>query len=299
MSQEPYKFRFEALHFSWAALHPQPQGVIFLIGGAFFGTFPTIFYRFLARSLFENGYTVVALPFRFSFRHWTIALSLVRYQVELRQELAEAARRRNYNANLYQEEPTSAGFNYLWIGHSLGCKYIALLELLSDLETESNQSIVKKCLGSDQQKSLLQALLNVDLKQNSLLNQPSILLDSVISDLDNAVPIKSLERLIHHFIRVQPSREETFCLVEESKLFNLTSILAFRSSLAQETVLKLKNLLADRLIVFKDLPIRRHLAALGWRNGNQELVQVLLEAIAASRQRFPLTETVLAVDKLD
>jgi hypothetical protein len=60
---------FQPVSFSWLALHPQPQGVIQFIGGAFFGSLPTLSYRDLLHRLYDAGYTVVAIPFRFSFRH--------------------------------------------------------------------------------------------------------------------------------------------------------------------------------------------------------------------------------------
>ncbi|MCP9792355.1 DUF1350 family protein [Vulcanococcus limneticus Candia 3F8] len=71
--------RFHALHFGWAALPPQPRAVVIFLGGAFFGSFPTLFYRALLRDLYGAGYGAVAIPFRFSIRHWDIAISLAIY----------------------------------------------------------------------------------------------------------------------------------------------------------------------------------------------------------------------------
>ncbi|TAE94818.1 MAG: DUF1350 domain-containing protein, partial [Oscillatoriales cyanobacterium] len=85
-------FKFQPISFSWVALHPQPKGVIQFIGGTFFGTFPTVFYRDFLKKLFADGYTIVALPFRFSFRHWPIAVSLLQEQEILRKELTEVAK---------------------------------------------------------------------------------------------------------------------------------------------------------------------------------------------------------------
>jgi len=48
-------FRFQPLLFSWVALHPKPKGVIQFVGGAFFGSFPTLFYRYFLSQLFEAG----------------------------------------------------------------------------------------------------------------------------------------------------------------------------------------------------------------------------------------------------
>src|SRR5689334_8122940 len=106
--------KFVPLSFSWVAIHPEPKGVIQFIGGAFFGTFPTLFYRYFFEKLYEEGYTIIALPFRFSFRHWQIAISLLKEQETLQKELLKITCDPLYRDNT----------KYFWIGHSLGCKYI-------------------------------------------------------------------------------------------------------------------------------------------------------------------------------
>lgn len=280
------QFRFKPLTTSWAAIHPQPQGVIFFIGGAFFGTFPTVFYRHLLRSLYQEGYTLVALPFRFSFRHWSVAVSLANGKTQIRRELTELAKQQGYSYSLYSEDPNSPAFNYLWLGHSLGCKYIALLELLTD-RAKQDVAVLNGCIEPDQSEHLADALGDVSLKQISLLNQPSILLDPVVSDLDSAVPIKSLRALVERFIRVEPSIDQTYCLINRSQLFALTSVIAFTSQLARETVSTLEELLKLQLSSFKTLPLGNHLAVLGFKRGNFELVEAVLHAIDKAKARLP------------
>ncbi len=63
------EFKFRPISNSWAAIHPQPKGVVQFIGGAFFGTFPTIFYQYFLNQLYDAGYAIIALPFRFTFNH--------------------------------------------------------------------------------------------------------------------------------------------------------------------------------------------------------------------------------------
>lgn len=280
------QFRFKPLTTSWAAIHPQPQGVIFFIGGAFFGTFPTVFYRHLLRSLYQQGYTLVALPFRFSFRHWSVAISLANGKTQIRQELTELAKQQGYQYSLYREDPNSPALNYLWLGHSLGCKYIALLELLTD-RAKQDRAVLNSCIESDQAERLANALADISLKQISLLNQPSILLDPVVSDLESAVPIKSLRTLVERFVRVEPSIDQTYCLIHRSHLFALTSVIGFTSQLAQETVSTLENLLKLQLSSFKALPLGNHLAALGFKHGNSELIEAVLHAIDKVKTRLP------------
>lgn len=277
--------RFKPLTASWAALHPQPRGVIFFIGGAFFGTFPTVFYRYLLGRLYTQGYTIVAFPFRFTFRHWSVSLGLAQCKSKIRHELVEAAKQLGYDYHLYEEDPNSDKFNYLWLGHSLGCKYIALLELLSDLEKRGFRTVLDHCVGDAQAERLADALQEVSLEEVSLFNQSSILLDPVISDLDNAVPIQTLRAAIEKVIRVEPSREQTYCLINRSKLFGLTSIIAFTSQLAKDTVSTLGELLGLQSN-FQTLPLKDHLAAVGFKRGNPAVVEAVLKAIEKSKSKL-------------
>lgn len=194
-------FRFRPISHSWIAIHPEPKGVIQFIGGAFFGTFPTVFYRYFLRCLFDEGYTIIALPFRFSFRHWDIAVGLLREQAVLRNELATTT------GNAFYQEQT----NYCWLGHSLGCKYIALLE----------------CLSGDLGKQAV-ALDHAGLKGASILSQPSLLVAPDISDTESAIPVKAIARFLDDAgLGVQPTRGQTQDLIEGSRLFNLTAIISF------------------------------------------------------------------------
>lgn len=260
--------RFLPLHFGWAAVPQEPRCLVILVGGAFFGTFPTFFYRALLQRLHDRGCAVVALPFRFSFRHWDIALSLADYQSELRDEIAALI-------------PLPAtGLPTVWIGHSLGCKYIALIELLSDAEQPRFDAAMEHCLRPTERLALERRLPDLDLARLSLIDQPSILLDPVISDLDNAVPIPPLRRLLERWLRVWPSRSESFCLVERSRLFQLTSILSFGSAMSRATVKVLEALPRQPWLERINLLGKRHLAVLGLRQIDADIlsgVETLLD----------------------
>ena len=271
--------RFTRLKDSRVAIHPNPKGVVFFIGGAFFGTFPTIFYRSLLKEIFNRGYTIIAFPFRLTFDHWSTAINLAEDRYEIQQKLTEKAKGLGYDYRIYEENPNSKDSNYIWLGHSLGCKYIALLELLTDLEKQDFQLDLGACVDDLQAESIIQLLSHVSLDKISLLNQPSILIDPVISDLDNAVPVKSLRRIVNRFIKVQPSRKESYCLINRSKLFRLTSIIDLNSSLSEDTVMRLKELLAANLSDFKSLPIGNHLAPLGFKRSNSAVVKAVLDGI--------------------
>lgn len=283
------KFRFIPLKFAWAAIHPAPVGIIYFIGGAGFGSLPTLFYRFFLKRLFQKGYTVVALPFRFSFRHWSVALSLVENQAALRESLQAEFNRLGYPRQVdgVSENDRPLPVNEYWIGHSLGCKYIALLELLTDYEIFERQSQLDYCLGKTQARRIDTLLDQSALASVSLYNQPAILVDPVISDLDNAIPVKSLRLLFERVISVLPSRQETFCLVDQSRLFALTSIIAFDSQLARTSVGKLKQLLAQRLLDFRTLVVGKslwgkHLAILGIGTGDSAIVEAVIKVLDAA-----------------
>lgn len=211
----PPVFRFSPVSFSWVAIHPEPKGVIQFIGGAFFGTFPTVFYRYFLKTLFEEGYTIIALPFRFSFRHWSIAISLLKEQEALRKELSTITA-----SDFYQDKA-----NYFWLGHSLGCKYIALLEFLSG---EHWKQIIESCVEKQAHQHIEAILHNARLENASILAQPSLLVAPDISNTESAIPIRSVARFLDRVgLGVLPTREQTQCFIERSQLFNLTALISF------------------------------------------------------------------------
>ncbi|NJN37587.1 MAG: DUF1350 family protein [Acaryochloridaceae cyanobacterium CSU_3_4] len=275
-------FKFLPLKYSWVAIHPQPIGVVQFIGGAFFGTFPNIFYRYLLKSIYDQGYTIIALPYRFTFSHWSVAIGLVREQSALRKAILDEAQRRGYDYKIYKEDPTSADRNYFWIGHSLGNKYIALLELLTDLETKSEQEILGNCVGADQYQEIEDQLKNVDFKDISLLNQPSILIAPAITGIEGAIPVKAIADLIKRWgFDVKPSVEQTHCLIEKSSLFGLMGLISFdQDEIARETVDWLQTHLPHKPAQRAKLK-GEHLTPLGYRGGDSTLAQTVLQFLKA------------------
>lgn len=211
-------FRFCPLSFSWVAIHPNPKGVIQFIGGAFFGTFPTIFYRYFLQTLFEEGYTIIALPFRFSFRHWSIAIELLKEHEVLCHDITEVAKSRGYQSSIYQQRK-----KYFWLGHSLGCKYISLLEFLSN---QKWQDTINCCVKEFDNQLTLN--LATDSNSPSIFDQPSLLIAPDISDTESAIPVKFVAQILDRLgLGVKPTRKETQCLIEQSNLFNLTALISF------------------------------------------------------------------------
>jgi hypothetical protein len=293
------KFQFFPLSFSWVALHPKPIGVIYYIGGAFFGTFPTIFYRYLLNRLFEQGYTIVAIPYRFTFRHWSVAISLAKDQFTIRKRLVDEAKYRQYEYALYEEAHPLEATTHHWLGHSLGCKYIALLELLTSLEKTSHNekaSVSKEfgsCITLKAQQNLKAVLSGVDLKRVSIINQSSLLMAPAIEGLEAAIPplrnpkFSGIKKFLNRIgIKVEPSQQETFCLINRSRLFNLTSLISFSGDarVGKPTVNWLLNNLDQRLVEAKELR-GKHLAPLGWRHGDPDIAKTVGNLLADSGRK--------------
>ncbi len=272
----PPAFKFSPASYSWVAIHPEPKGVVQFIGGAFFGTFPTLFYRYFLQTLFEEGYTIIALPFRFSFRHWSTAVDLLKEQEVLQGELTERAARLGYENQIYQEKTS-----YFWLGHSLGCKYIALLEFLSGPKW---QQIAELCVEPSAYRQAEAILARANLKDASILGQPSLLVAPDISDTESAIPLRRVARLLDRVgLGVKPTRAQTKCFVERSGLFNLTALISFdKDALAgsetdefesqtiqenSDVLLLLKQLKQRRFPVLSEELKGKHLEPVGVRVG--------------------------------
>lgn len=169
---------------SWVAVNPNPIGVIEFIGGALYGSLPNICYAHFLHTLFEAGYTIIALPFKFGFNHESIAKTLL---LERNEVLAEL----NYPQNI----------PHFWVGHSLGCKYVILLEAYG-----------------------------------AIMNQPSLLIAPDISDTKDAVPFPGLANFLDKINwGANPTRKETQALVQKSNLFNLTALISFEKDVIAGT----------------------------------------------------------------
>ena len=246
----PPVFRFSPVSFSWVAIHPEPKGVIQFIGGAFFGTFPTVFYRYFLQTLFDEGYTIVALPFRFSFRHWDIAIGLLKEQEVLRKELSTIT-----GKGFYQDKA-----NYFWLGHSLGCKYIALLEFLSG---EHWNQIAESCIEKQAYQQIEAILDSAGLESSSILSQPSLLVAPDISNTESAIPIEAIAHFLDRVgLGVLPTRKQTQCFIERSQLFNLTALISFEEDTIAGSVMdqnKSKQIQenSDVLWLFQQLKTRK------------------------------------------
>lgn len=175
--------KFKLVSRSWVAISPKkvPLGVIEFIGGAALGTLPTIAYHHFLTTLWEHGYTVIAVPYPLGFNHSKIAKFLKHERDIIRKIL-------NYPKTIH----------HIWVAHSLGCKYVALLEI-----------------------------------QKDIIDQPSLLIAPNIGSTRNAVPSDRLASFLNTLNwGVRPSREITLKWIEEAiasnELFHITSLLSFQ-----------------------------------------------------------------------
>ena len=232
------RLQFVPCSYSWVALHPQPKGVIQLVGTGLLGKFPTITYRHFLKSLFSAGYTVVAFPFRSTLHHWSTAIDLLDEHYGLRVSLVELAMAKGYDPSIYLDAAS-----YTWIGHGLGCKYVMLLELLSASPEEvapyfhqvgpDNQQLQEieqglSFLGNRIRlvEKRIQQLTGryVDYGQPSIEHQSSLLLAPALSD---SILVKLLQLVPNQRLAISPTVEQTHQLVEHSRLFHLAGLIQF------------------------------------------------------------------------
>lgn len=243
-------FYFRSFSNSWVAIHPNPKGIIQFIGGFVFGSFPIKFYRYLLQHLFEQGYTIFVFRFPFTplkFDHWQFTTELLKEEYALRVEIIRFLKQNqktpDNNLEIYLNDS-----NYYWLGHSLGCKYITLLEILSN-DVSQRELIIKKSLGNRYNQKLLSQLKSVDITRENaeqeisqilnrpikinqyfIQNQPSIFLAPEISNTVtvNGITIPTAKHLSKLELLVFPNARETKSMIAQStNLFNLTGIISF------------------------------------------------------------------------
>lgn len=269
-------FEFKVISSHWVALHPEPLGVVQFIGGAFFGTLPKfsspligwslfdlsplVSYHYLLEQVFRQGYTVVILLPSMAFDHWMMAEQLLEKQQLLPTALVTEAKKLGYPSPVYLL-PQS----YLWLGHSLGGKYIILLRYLS----------LKGQQLPDSEKPKL-----------SVKDQPALLI----------APCFQPPALIRPWIR--PTQEETRNLVGERGLNAPLAIISFHQDF---TAGNLTYQCGDVYWLYQQLTSQRekgwficeeilgnHYQPIGYEQGDQELAKLvvqLLDTLKANAKR--------------
>ncbi|MEM8674816.1 MAG: DUF1350 family protein [Cyanobacteria bacterium P01_G01_bin.67] len=228
------------------AFHPQPKGVIQLIGGFPSGSFPEKYFRFLLQHLYDQGYSllVYSFPFNpFQFNHWSVALESLEDLYQVRCAIINQLF--CTTASQQQLDFYTSDRNYFWLGYSLGCKYILLLEILGDYSDQSQRrhEILESCLRAECLPEIEQNLIKVDQARELAKNrisellgrpcdfnpfirdQPSLLL---APEINNTFEILNLTFSPFKYFTF-PSQEEIQCLINNStEIFNLMGLISFQ-----------------------------------------------------------------------
>ena len=198
------------------AFHPTPQGVIQFVGGYGFGTLPILCYRNLLEQLFIRKYTVVILPYIPVTNHLTVVESLFKKHKRFRDEFPKKAEKMGLETQVYADSK-----NYFWLGHSLGCEYITLLELLSSkkqvlIKAPDSFNLLKTEANRNAIESIFQMSCQLDNRPLPIRGQSSLLV----------APCFKAASLMNLFVK--PTQQQIWNLIEESSdIFNLTALISF------------------------------------------------------------------------
>jgi hypothetical protein len=190
---------------SKVAFNKAGKGVVQFYGGQFFGNFPLSSYEYFFSQIYEAGYTLIVTPFQFGTNHLKIAAQLLHERDTIRDIL-----------------PQLHGLTHFWLGHSLGCKFITLLEAWTDKKTNRFSPDLEISGAAE----LMQHYPNL----KGILDEPSVLIAPVFADDSDLVPFKPLTYLIEALgLGIVPTREYVRDLVSKDDLFNECAVVTFES----------------------------------------------------------------------
>ena len=191
---------------SWVAEPKNPVGVVEFYGGEGFGIYPQKTYAHFLQQLFAANYTIIAVPFQMGLNHARIAQHL----------LLERNCIRGYLGYTEDDPP------HFWVGHSIGCKIIALLEG----GTESRPKGLWK-----PPQSYTAKLPPMEIR--GIYDEPSLLLAPANPGTAQSVRLPIVPDLLDDLgLGVQPPRKELVHLVEDNDLFGLTAVISFKNDMA-------------------------------------------------------------------
>lgn len=213
---------------SWVAVNPAPAspGVVEFYGGYGFGHVPLASYGWLLDAVYAAGYSLIVVPYASGFDHWRTAGRLLRER--------EAVLR---------DVPELRGLPQWWLGHSLGCKLILLLDAAT---SEANE--YQPPDGAGAAAEAFRGLRGVR-------DDRVVLMAPDISGTSAAIPVRWLAWLLDLLgLGVRPSPAKTYALLERSGVFRRAGLLAFagdtiagtRESSPPLTVARLYRILAAR-----------------------------------------------------
>ncbi|MDJ0596327.1 MAG: DUF1350 family protein [Pleurocapsa sp. MO_226.B13] len=267
---------FQSLGSRWVALQSEPKGVIQFIGGAFFGTppsvayflgaifsyFPTlplVSYHFLLENLLKAGYSIALVPYLLTVNHWPVARQLLAEQQKFPTNILKVAENLGYVTSPYQDPD-----HYLWIGHSLGCEYITLLRFLS-LQSQPS--------GNPEQ---LDSLFGIE-------NQPALLIAPCFQPPTWLKPYKRPTQALARQLLVETARRAATAMISFNQDFtagNLTSQTGDVYWIHQQ----LANNSADGLVLHQELS-GNHYQPVGYDRGDRDLLNHVINCLEGLKMR--------------
>lgn len=241
-----------------------------------------------------------------------MAIRMVRDQAEMLQDIQREAEALGYHQNLevYTDPAKIRSGTYHWLGHSLGCKYITLLQRLTDLnilirnnrdETKDILTLIDEYVKDRRQaQDIIQALKEIgpeNLSKLSLENQPGILMAPIITGIEGAIPVKFVANIVKKFLDARPSETETKEVIEDSMQLEQTDssfsrfmgLIGFKSDQVQAKaktldwllqLLKRYSRLTDDIISQDDQRLGKgHLAPLNIVSRNEALADYLVDTV--------------------
>ena len=259
---------------SWVALHPEPKGIIQFVGSFFiFGSLPTVFYNPLLRNLYNQGYTIIAYPCsvippiiwqKRLVDHWQASIRLLTEEYALKQELVAYLLKQGDEEllELYLNQS-----NYFWLGHSLGCKYISILEIISNNWQNIEHHLVQCGFKPEDIEIIKAELSTLEFEriesdnrlnrflsskgiQKSITSKKSIIDQPAISIAPEIYGTQDSSGATIPGFELFPTGKQTLCLIKQTTdYFNLTALIEFdRDEISQDDVQALKAEFATRPI---------------------------------------------------
>lgn len=193
------KAHYRLISKSWVAEHPDPVGVIEFYGGEGFGVCPQQTYEYFLQRMFDARYTIIAVPFQIGLNHEKIAQDLL------------------IERDIVRERLNLEHYPHFWVGHSIGCKIIFLLEAGTEPHPEGRW-IPTSTAG----------LRRLSLR--GIYNEPSLLLAPANPDTSDSVRVPLLPDILDDLglgVRPSPAATRQLILDNLEPLFNLMAVISF------------------------------------------------------------------------
>jgi Protein of unknown function (DUF1350) len=204
-----------ALPHGFVSLHPEPEGIVHFIGGYFFGTGVSCWYRDLLERL-QQRFTVHSYSYSFAqLSHWKIASDLLGQIEQVKKEATRISKQEGFNPESY-EDPDK----HCLAGHSLGCECISLIRFLGYPKDQQMQmlKLARQKLGTQEVTDLDFSDVKALPQSQSIPYRASLLM----------APCYKTPTAISSFLKVRPQQQLTRYLIQQShELLPKTALIAF------------------------------------------------------------------------